>query len=307
MNSTLQELDSASAANAVPGHLRDLLALTKPRITLLCLIMALGGFALAPSGGPDSGARLLWFILGLCLSAACANTLNMILERDTDLLMERTRNRPIAAGRLSVGTALAYALLSGAASIAILVALVNPVTAALSLFTILSYAFVYTPLKRISPHSLIVGAVPGAVPPLMGWTASSGTIDLPGLVLFLIVLVWQMPHFLAIAIYLKRDYAAAGMRTVPLVNGMPIAKFQAAVYAVSLVPVTLMLVPLRVAGWIYVVAALPLGIWFFWVSLQGFRTGDEDADAWARRLFRVSLVYLPLLTVGLIADRLLLS
>jgi protoheme IX farnesyltransferase len=182
----------------------------------------------------------------------------------------------------------------------VLTALVNPLTALLGGFALLSYVLVYTPLKRRTPLALIIGAVPGAMPPLMGWTAAQGALEGPGLALFLILLVWQIPHFLAISLYNKGDYARAGIKVVPVVRGDRNAKLQAVAYATALIPVSLMLVPMGVAGVLYGVVAMALGVWFLAVGVQGLR--PEMGVKWARGFFRVSLVYLPGLVLGLVLD-----
>lgn len=280
---------------------RDLVTLTKPRITLLCLLMTLGGMGLAP--GQLSFAVLVWTLLGTALSVGAANALNMYLEREGDKLMRRTRARPLAVGRMAPNVALAFGVTIGVASVVVLAIGVNVLTALLGLFALLSYVLVYTPLKRKTPLALIIGAVPGAMPPLMGWTALTNQIDAPGLVLFLILLVWQIPHFIAISIYHKEDYARAGIRTVSVVRGDHIAKVQALAYSLALIPITLLLVPLQVASWLYFAVALVLGVWFVVLSLRGFR--PDSGALWARKFFLFSLVYLPVLTIGLMVDRVL--
>ena len=279
------------------ARLRDFYELGKPSITGMNVLMALGGLALAKAG-PDL-PLLLATAVGTGLAVASANALNMVLEREGDKLMTRTAGRPLPQGRLGVGEAVAFGLVTGVASIAILLT-TNLLTAGLGLFALLSYVLVYTPLKRRTPLALLVGAVPGAVPPLMGWTAVTGTLDLPGLTLFGILLIWQLPHFLAISLFRKADYARAGIRTVPVVRGDAIAKAQAIAWCLALVPISFALVPLEVAGWIYGSVALALGLGFLAMSLKGLQAAS--GPAWARRFFFVSLVYLPALTLALAVD-----
>lgn len=283
---------------STPSPVQDLVALTKPSVTWLTIIMAAGGIWLAP-GSLEAGVAL-WTLLGTALAVGSANALNMVLERHTDGLMHRTRRRPLPDGRLSTGAALAFGLAIGLASMVLLGALVNLLTAALGGFALLSYVLVYTPLKRRTPLALLIGAVPGAMPPLMGWTAVTGTIDVPGLVLFAILLVWQLPHFLAIALYNKADYARAGIQVVPVVRGDRVATLQALAYATALVPLTVLLVPLGVAGWLYGAVALALGLWFLVVGLGGLR--PDAGVQWARRFFRASIIYLPALMAALSLD-----
>jgi protoheme IX farnesyltransferase len=196
--------------------------------------------------------------------------------------------------------ALLFATVLGFLSVVVLWIEANMLTALLSVFALLSYVFVYTPMKRRTPLALVVGAVPGAMPPLLGWTAARGAIDTAGLVLFAILLVWQIPHFIAISFYYREDYEKAGICTVPGRHGDTLAKLQSVAYATLLVPVSLMFVPLGFAGPLYFAIALGLGVWFAWFSLRGFSAGA--GRKWARKFFIASLVYLPALTAALLLD-----
>jgi len=283
-----------------PNVFRDFISLTKPRINLLSLLMGCGGIALAPGSVPAS--TWLWALLGIGLAVGSANILNMVLERRTDALMARTAMRPIPAGRVSADSAIIFAAILGAASQAVLIIQVNPITALLGAFALMTYAFVYTPLKRRTPAALLVGTLPGAAPPLMGWTAATGKIDAPGLVLFGILVVWQIPHFLAIAVYSAPEYKNAGIQVVPLVRGERVAIIQTILWSIVLIPMSLLLIPLDIATWLYGITALAGGFWLLWLSVLGL--GSDDKDAWARRFFRATLIYLPSLTAVLIVDQL---
>ena len=290
-----EEQGSASSAGSL---LSDLWQLTKPKITRMNVLMTLGGLALA--GAPFKSGLIFWTALGTALAVASANALNMYIERDVDRLMARTANRPLPTRRMAPRVALWFGLVLGMLSLTVLFFAVNTVTTVIAGVAIVLYVLVYTPMKRTSPLALIVGAVPGAAPPLMGWTAYTGTIDLPGLVLFGILLVWQLPHFLAIAIYRKEDYQRAGVKAVPIIRGDRVAKAQALAWTTALVPISLLLVPLDVAGWFYGAVASILGVWFFIWSLRGL---SKDAGVpWARKFFFASLVYLPVLVLGLVID-----
>ena len=280
---------------------RDYYELTKPRINLFCLLMTLGGLALASQS--VSWLTVLATLIGTAFSVGSANTLNMYWERDSDKLMKRTALRPLAMGRISSSGALVFGLVLGVLSVAILAQWVNTLTAALSLFALLSYVLVYTPLKRVTPHALLIGAVPGAMPPLLGWTAATNEISLPGLVLFAILLIWQIPHFIAISVTHQHDYKNAGIKTWPGERGLRPATLQAVIYAVVLIPVSLLLCQAGVAGYLYGVTACALGVWMVWMSARGFH--PEKHPNWPRKLFLVSLVYLPVLTIGLAVDVLL--
>ena len=287
-----------SAATSEGSLLSDLWQLTKPKITRMNILMTLGGLALA--GAPFKSWLIFWTALGTALAVSSANALNMYIERDLDGLMARTANRPLPTRRMAPKTALWFGIILGLLSLVVLQVTVNLVTTVIAGLAILLYVLVYTPMKRTSPLALLVGAIPGAAPPLMGWTAYTNTIDLPGLVLFGILLVWQLPHFLAIALYRKDDYERAGVKAVPIVRGDRVAKAQALAWTTALIPISLMLVPLEVAGWIYGAVASLLGVWFLSWSLRGF--SSEAGVAWARKFFFASLVYLPVLVLGLVAD-----
>jgi protoheme IX farnesyltransferase len=274
----------------------DLIALVKPRIMLMALLTAAGAMSLAPEAVP--AARALWLIAGTALIVGAANTLNMWLERDIDCLMARTRNRPLPKGRLEAATALRFGAIQGALALPAL-AMVNAVTAALGLLALLLYVGVYTPMKQRSHWATWVGAVPGAMPALMGWTAATGRLDLPGLAVFGVLFFWQIPHFHAIAMYRLRDYNAAGLKTLPGTHGPAAARREIALYLVVQVAVSLALVPLGVAGPLYLATAAVLGVAVVVQGLRGLRRGDVK---WARAVFLASIVYLPVLFTVMVLD-----
>lgn len=279
----------------------DLWQLTKPGVTRMCVLTTAGGLALAP--GEIGVVGGLMAIVGSALAVAGANAANMWWERESDALMSRTRRRPLPAGRMAAPVALRFAGLLSLASLLVLGLGTNALTTLLAAAAIASYVLVYTPLKRRTPLALVIGAVPGAVPPLLGWTAVTNELDPGGLVLFGILLVWQIPHFIAIALYRKREYARAGIRVVPLVRGDAVAKIQAVAWAMLLVPLSLMLTPLGVAGSLYLWCAMLLGMAFLGWAFTGL---DDDAGPrWARGYFLASLAYLPALTAALALDVLL--
>lgn len=286
-------------AVSTPGAtLRDVVALTKPRLTSLVLCTATGGIGLA--GGQILSARTALTLVGTTLAVAGAHTLNCWLERDLDGFMERTKLRPLPAGRFDPRVALVLGLVYSAVSVPVLFLGVNALTGLLGAVALASYVLVYTPMKTRTPAALYVGAIPGALPPLMGWTSVTNKLETAGVVLFAILFVWQLPHFLAIAINRKEDYARAGVKTLPSVRGDAVASRHIALWVAALVPITLALVPLGVAHGLYLAAALALGAMFFGVSARGL-TGNTD-KAWARRVFLTSLVHLTGLFVALMAD-----
>jgi protoheme IX farnesyltransferase len=279
---------------------RDLIALTKPRITLMVLVTAAGGMWLAPGSLDVTSMAVMLLTTGMVVGAA--NTLNCYLERDSDRLMARTANRPLPDRRLEPSWALVLGVLMGLFAVPTLTIAVNPVTGLLGLIALISYVAIYTPMKQYTPAALFVGALPGALPPLMGWTAVTGSIDVPGLVLFGVLFFWQIPHFIAISIFRQEEYERAGLKVLPSVRGIRSAKVQSAIYAAALWAVSLLLVPYGLAGATYLVTAVVLGGYFFWMALRGFTA--EDSNAWAKKFFVASLIYLTTLFAALIIDAL---
>ena len=274
----------------------DLIALVKPRIMVMALLTAAGATSLAP--GMVSGATTLWLLVGTALIVGSANTLNMWLERDVDCLMARTKDRPLPRGRLEAQTALLFGAVQGALALPAL-AMVNVVTAALGLLALLMYVGVYTPMKQRSHWATWVGAVPGAMPALMGWTAATGRVELGGLAVFGVLFFWQVPHFHAIAIYRQRDYDAAGLKTLPGSRGLAAARFQIGLYLVVQVALSLALVPLGIAGTLYLVTAIALGALVLVQGVPGLRKGTAK---WARNVFLTSIIYLPILFAVMVLD-----
>jgi protoheme IX farnesyltransferase len=284
------------------GHLRwaaDMVRLTKPRITGLVVATFAGGIWLAP--GEMARWRVIMTLIGTALIVGASNTINMFLERDADKMMDRTRDRPLPERRVSPEAALALGTALCCAALPLLFLAGNGLTGILGAVAFFSYVGVYTPLKRHSATALFIGAVPGAIPPLMGWTAVTGRLDAPGLVLFAILFLWQIPHFLAIALYRAADYARAGFRTLPLETSERATRLHIVFFSIGLVVATVLLQPLHVAGTAYAVVATALGALFIAWGLAGFRRAASAA--WARSLFLFSIVYLTLLFVALIVDR----
>ena len=279
----------------------DLLALTKPRLNLLVLVTTLGGLYLGAPGGVTL-AVAFHTLVGTALVAGGAAALNQVWERDTDGLMRRTRLRPVPDGRLQAGESAGFGMLLCAMGLVQLAAGVNLAAALVAAATLASYILLYTPLKRRTWLSTLVGAVPGALPPVIGWAAATGRVDVPGLTLFAIVFFWQIPHFLAIAWLYREDYARAGLPLLPVVepDGRSTGR-QALLYAVGLVPVSIAPALVGLAGAVYVTVAVCLGIALVALSAQFAR---ERSTMAARRLFFASIVYLPLLWAVLVADRL---
>jgi protoheme IX farnesyltransferase len=278
--------------------LADLLSLTKPRLSSLVLVTTAGGMWLAP--GECSLTRWIGTMVATAGTVGAANALNCYLERDSDRFMRRTESRPLPAGRMDPSFALAFGLLLAGTSIPALAWFANPLTALLGLLALLSYVLVYTPLKAKTSYAMLVGAFPGALPPLMGWSAVRGHLEAPGLVLFSILFFWQLPHFIAIALFRKEEYVAAGLHSVPQAQGEASARAQAVGYTALLVAVSVMLYPLRAAGSFYLMSALFLGFGFLAHGLWGWLR--KLGPGWARQFFFLSLLYLAGLFVALLVD-----
>jgi protoheme IX farnesyltransferase len=280
---------------------RDLVALTKPRITAMVLVTEAAGATLAPG---HAGARTQCLsLVGTALIVGSANSLNMWWERNIDGLMARTRNRPLPAGRLSPNVALGFGLALAVLAVPMLF-MVNVATALLGLASLISYVAIYTPLKRHTHLALLVGAVPGAIPPLLGWSTVTGTIGLGGLLLFGVLFLWQIPHFAAITIFRAEDYGRAGFQVVSVQHGERAARQTVALYTVLLVATSLLFVPFGLAGQYYLTAATLMGAAFLALALRGLRAGARfDVNRWAKRVFAFSIVYLPALLIALLVAR----
>lgn len=280
---------------------RDLVALTKPRITTLVLATEAAGAVLAP--GHVGGRTMSLSLAGTALIVGSANSLNMWWERDIDARMTRTRNRPLPAGRMSPDVALGFGLALAVVSVPMLY-MVNVATMLLGLVALLSYVAVYTPLKRHTHLALLVGAVPGAIPPLLGWSTVTGTVGLGGLLLFGVLFLWQIPHFAAISIFRAEDYGRAGLQVVSVQHGERAARHTIALYTVLLVAMSLLFVPFGLAGRYYPVCATVLGAVFLAFALRGLRGGSRlDTNRWAKRVFAFSIVYLSVLLIVLLVAR----
>jgi protoheme IX farnesyltransferase len=278
----------------------DFVELTKPRIALLVLFTVAIGAMLASPDVPDL-VLLINTLIGTALVAAGASALNQLLERHSDAHMRRTENRPLPSGRLQPRDVLAFGMIVSALGLAWLaVSGRHPMALFIAALTHLSYVLIYTPLKARTTLNTLVGAVPGALPPVIGWTSVTGTFDLPALLIFLIVFLWQVPHFLAIAWMYRDEYARAGLQMLPAIDadGSLTAR-QMLLYCVALIPVSLLPVLHQQAGWIYGLGALALGLLFLRAAVGFVRDHSRDQ---ARRVLRASLVYLPALLALMLVE-----
>lgn len=285
------------ASPAIANRVRAYIELSKPKIAVMGLFTVAVGFFVGSQGLWNSGL-LLSSLFGVGLVAVACSVLNQLIERDTDALMIRTARRPLPSARISSAEALAFGLICGVSGLLWLATQVNPLTATLGAATLVSYVGIYTPLKRYSGLSTVIGAIPGALPPVLGWTAAGGTLDEGALALFALLFLWQFPHFLAIAWLLRAQYAGAGLKMMPRLSGRGIGLL-AVGYAAVLIPASLMLRSSGLAGTFYSLTAVGLGVGYLWSSIQFARHGD---DASARRVLWASFLYLPTLLAVLTLD-----
>ena len=277
----------------------DFVTLTKPRLNFLVLLTTAAAFALG--AGPESTfIDLVHTLAGTFLVAGGAAALNQVWERSTDRLMRRTQRRPMAERRLSVAQGTTFGLLLTIAGATELASFINPLSAGVALFTTASYVFFYTPLKLRTSLSTIAGALPGALPAVIGWAAATNTLSVEGWVLFGIVFMWQMPHFLAIAWMYRDEYARAGMPLLPVIepDGRSTGR-QAVLYTAALIPLSMMPTGVGLATAWYLVGAIALGAILMMLSLE-FSVKRDIATA--RRLFFGSIIYLPILWALLVFD-----
>ncbi len=281
-------------------RLSSFLEMVKPRLNLLVVLTTLGGYYMGsrPGLGPW---RLVFTLLGTGLVAAGASALNQWMERELDSRMERTRTRPLPSGRLAPATGLVFGTTLAVGGTVLLALRVNWLTAALGLLTCVAYLLFYTPLKRVTPLNTLIGAIPGAIPPVMGWTAARASLGPEAASLFSILFFWQMPHFLAIAWLYREDYARAGYRMLPLEEGGEARTgFAAVLYAAALVPAALSPALLGLTGKVYLAGATLLSLAFLAGAIRLARHVNEAS---ARFLFRISLLVLPSLFLLMSLDK----
>ena len=291
----------AAVMSGSSARARDFVALAKPRLNLLVVASTLVGYAMA-DGEALGMVRVAGLLLGTGLVAGGASAFNQVMERDLDALMKRTRTRPMPDQRLQPVEGLLAAGAMTLAGLLLIVASSNVLAAAVALATLLSYVVVYTPLKRRSSFGTVIGAIPGALPPIIGWAAAENALPAQAWTLFGIMFLWQLPHFLAIAWMYREDYARAGFPMLPVLepDGRSTGR-QAVVYAAALVPLSLAPTLMGMAGVPYFAGALVLGIAFLWLTMR-FAFTRDNRDA--RRAFFGSIIYLPLLWILMIANKL---
>ena len=284
-----------------PSRANDFYELTKPRLNFLVLVTTMVGYYMAVRV-PGDWVRVIHTLIGTALTAAGASVLNQVIEKDYDKLMPRTQRRPLPDGRISPLHGVLYGCAMGIVGVAYLAWFVNVLTACLGAFTILSYLFVYTPMKRWTSLNTVVGAIAGATPPMMGWTAASGKFGPEAAVLFCILFFWQMPHFLAIAIMYRRDYAAGGFKMLPVLDeDLFVTGRQIVLYNAALIPITLLPTLFGMTDVFYFATALVLGLAYLSFGIICAST-RQRIDA--RRLFFASIIYLPVLFAVMMLNKL---
>ncbi len=287
---------------------RDYIALTKPRIISLLLVTALGGMLMAANyqnhGLPELSLVLL-VLVGGALAAGGAHALNHFLERDIDQLMPRTSSRPVASGRISPISALIFGIILNIMSFAILYSMVNYLSAVITLSGTLFYALIYTMLlKRTTPQNIVIGGAAGSVPPVVGWVAVTGSVDLPAIFLFAIIFLWTPPHFWALALMIKDDYQAANIPMLPVVAGIEKTKRSIVLYTLLLVVLSLVFFATQSLGWFYFVSVSVLGGLFVYYSVRLLR---ESGILYAKQLYIYSLFYLACFFLVVVLDGLIMS
>jgi protoheme IX farnesyltransferase len=298
----VQDLAEATVRDASLGDsIRAYVALTKPRIIVLLLIITVPAMVLAAGSMPPLGL-IVATLVGGTLAAGAANAMNMYLDRDIDQVMRRTRQRPLPNHAIDPDAALRFGFMLAAGAYAFLAITVNVLAASLALSAIAFYVFIYTMwLKRSTDQNIVIGGAAGAVPVLVGWAAVTGSLAMPALVLFAVVFVWTPPHFWALALRMRDDYAAAGVPMLPVVRGDDETRRQIFLYSLALFGTTLVLVPIAGMGPIYVATAVGLGGAFVYRCLQLWRTPTDDRS-WG--VFKLSMLYLAGLFVAVALDAL---
>ena len=278
---------------------RRYLELCKPKVVLLIVFTAVVGMFLAVPGWPPVSA-LLAGTAGIALAAASAAAINHLLDQRIDAVMARTRNRPLPRGQLGVNQVLVFAATLGVLSMALLMIWVNTLTAVLTFLSLIGYAIVYTVwLKRATPQNIVIGGAAGAAPPVLGWTAVTGAVDHNALILFLIIYVWTPPHFWALAIHRRRDYAAVDIPMLPVTHGVHFTRWHIFFYTILLVIVTTLPFLTGMSGALYLAGVTVLNLGFLWYAFRLLRENDERLPM---QTFGYSIIYLMVLFVFLLAD-----
>lgn len=302
-----QETIQARGNTSMVARIKDYNQLLKPNLSGMVVFSSVIGYLMAPNISFSWGDMGMWFRVALLFAGGMmvtggANTINQILERDSDKLMKRTRMRPLPDGRMGDTEAWIFATVMGVAGAALLAFFFHPLAGLISFFSLLLYAFVYTPMKKIHPIAVFIGAIPGALPPLIGWVAATGSIDAGGLVLFFLQFFWQFPHFWAIAWVAFDDYAAAGMKMLPTrEKESRFTAIQCIMYSLVLIPMAMLPKMLGMTGSIGTWSSVACGVLYLAASIAFYVRNDHKS---ARRVMFASFIYLPVVLLALVIDKL---
>jgi protoheme IX farnesyltransferase len=285
---------------ASTSKVKDYVQLIKFRLSFLVVFSATATFLLG-SSGEINWLKLAMLVIGGFMVTGSSNAFNQIIERDLDKLMSRTQKRPLPDNRMNINEAMIFSFIMGIAGVVLLYYFINPICAVLGLIALLSYTLVYTPLKKHTPFAVFVGAFPGAIPPMLGWVAATGRLDVIAFILFSIQFIWQFPHFWAIAWVLDDDYKKAGFKMLPSLGGRNKASaFQALVYCISLIPISLLPFFFHITGIISSIVIVIAGIFFLSKAMKLYNTLTvEDAKA----LMFASFIYLPVVQIAMFLDK----
>ena len=281
---------------------RDYYELTKPRVVMLIVFTAIVGMFLSVPAWPGL-MPVAFGTLGIAMASSSAAVFNHVLDHRTDILMMRTRGRPLPQGKLTEKSALVFASILGVTSMIILWFLVNPLTAALTFISLIGYAVIYTVwLKRATPQNIVIGGAAGAAPPILGWTAVTNEVTSGALLLFLIIFVWTPPHFWALAIARLEEYRKVEIPMLPVTHGVPYTRLNILLYSILLLLVTIMPYLIGMSGLIYLVAALGLGAYFLYYAIRMYRDYESENEELPMQMFRYSISYLGYLFAALLID-----
>ncbi|MFN8238239.1 MAG: heme o synthase [Chitinophagales bacterium] len=301
MDTQVIHIEKLSFGKVVSLKLKDIMELTKFRLSFLVVFSAVMAYALALQTLSIDWLNIFFLSVGGFLVTAASNTINQIIEKDTDKLMDRTKNRPLPAGRMKQVEAYLIGGICGVSGIAILGVVFNPVSGLLGALALISYAFIYTPFKKISPAAVFIGAIPGSMPLLIGWTAATGSIGLGGIVLFAIQFFWQIPHFWSIAWLLNDDYAKGGYQLLPSTEGKTrTTALQNIPYLICLIAVGLLPYALGLTGTISLAVSLIAGLFFL---VNGIQLATDLSDKSARKLMFASFIYIPVVFIAFVLDK----
>lgn len=293
-------MNTATLTKATRVHWREYYALCKPKVVSLIIFTAVVGMLLASPDGLPPLDILVFGTLGIALGAASGAAINHWVDQRIDAIMERTQNRPLPQGQLSPRAAISFALMLGVLSMLILGIFVNLLTAVLTLVSLVGYAVVYTMfLKRSTPHNIVLGGAAGAAPPVLGWTAVTGEINTEALLLFLVIFIWTPPHFWALAIHRKEEYAAVNIPMLPVTHGVAFTKLHILLYTVIMFLITLLPFATRMSGPLYLLGAVVLGGGFLYWAIELLRGRNPNAPM---ETFKYSIVYLMALFVVMLVD-----